>query len=182
MDFPSYEDNDIQISNDQSDFNNNLFGSMQQNNTFNNFNTGFGGLSMGMSMGGLDQFSNDPEEQKRLDARRLEDEERRQRLNEKIKKELEGKQLLRQEAIAYLQKWEEQRVTNINKKIEFNAANEKEYLKNREEEKQGNTNPWDKVIQNIQLKDGDHKGQRDISRMKGVILQRKSDFVQLKMK
>jgi hypothetical protein len=82
----------------------------------------------------------------------------------------------------WTQRWEEQRQNNIMKKKEFNRLNEEEYLKNREAIKEGKTNPWDKVIENIQLKDGDHKGLRDVSRMKAVILQRKADFINMKMK
>ena len=70
----------------------------------------------------------------------------------------------------------------FNKKKEINNTNEVEYLKQRAEKKERNINPWDKVISNIQLKEGEHKGVKDVSRMKHVILQRKTDFVQLKMK
>ena len=124
----------------------------------------------------------DPEETKRMEERKAEEDERRRKLNEKIEKELEDKQNRRKEAMEYLQRWEDQRANNISKKKEFNKTNESEYLKQREEEKAGHINPWDKVIQNIQLKEGEHKGLRDITRMKAVILQRKNDFVNMKMK
>ena len=104
------------------------------------------------------------------------------KLSAKISKELEDKQNLSISAIEYLQRWEDQRANNTQKKQEYNRANEEEYLKQRELEKAGNINPWDKVIQNIQLKEGEHKGLRDVSRMRSVILQRKNDFVNLKMK
>lgn len=124
----------------------------------------------------------DPEEQQRQNARKQEEDERRKKLSDKISQELEDKQTIRKSAMEYLQKWEELRNQNIEKKKAFNNTNEDEYLKQREEEKAGNINPWDKVIQNIQLKEGEHKGVRDISRMKAVILQRKNDFVNMKMK
>jgi hypothetical protein len=124
----------------------------------------------------------DPEEQKRLDARKAEEDERRNKLNDKIRKELEGKQENRRDAAEWLQRWDELRQGNIAKKREFNKANEEEYLKNRELAKEGKTNPWDRVIENIQLKESDHKGQKDITRMKAVILQRKADFINMKMK
>ena len=145
--------------------NNNI---MDTGNTYNNMDWGV--------------TSTDPEEEKRLAARQDEDNERRQKLNEKISKELQDKQDLRKEALEHLQRWEAQRSNNISKKKEFNKGNESEYLKQREGENSGNVNPWDKVIQNIQLKEGEHKGQRDITRMKAVILQRKNDFVNMKMK
>lgn len=184
MDFPEFgnednhnNNNDIQI--DEEPVNNNFGG--------NNWNEprqfGGDGNFMGSTEGNYDWGNSlDPEEQKRVEARRAEEEERRAKLSEKISKELEDKQNLRKKAIEYLQRWEDQRGNNIQKRQEYNRANEEEYLKQRDQEKAGNINPWDKVIQNIQLKEGEHKGLRDVSRMKSVILQRKNDFVNLKMK
>lgn len=181
MDFPDFNNdnnnNDIVINEDfnQNDIQGN-FPDFSPNVVIgegisNNF---MGGMEWGHSL--------DPEEQKRQEDRRAEDDERRRRLNTKIEKELEDKKNKRREALEYLQRWEDQRSNNINKKKEFNKSNEGEYLRQREEEKAGHINPWDKVIQNIQLKEGEHKGVRDITRMKAVILQRKNDFINLKMK
>jgi hypothetical protein len=197
MDFPDFgaQDNDNNFNNNQNDnnndivineehdFNNNPFGGqnnqnfgepMDNNNIMDTGNT-YNNMDWGVT-------SMDPEEEKRLAARQEEDTERRKKLNEKISKELQDKQDLRKEALEHLQRWEAQRSNNISKKKEFNKGNESEYLKQREGENSGKVNPWDKVIQNIQLKEGEHKGQRDITRMKAVILQRKNDFVNMKMK
>ena len=174
--------NDIVI-NDDDDFNNNQFGG-QNNQNFSEPMVNNNIMDTGNTYNNMDWgvTSMDPEEEKRLAARQDEDNERRQKLNEKISKELQDKQDLRKEALEHLQRWEAQRSNNISKKKEFNKGNESEYLKQREGENSGNVNPWDKVIQNIQLKEGEHKGQRDITRMKAVILQRKNDFVNMKMK
>jgi len=174
--------NDIVI-NDDVDFNNNQFGG-QNNQNFSEPMVNNNIMDTGNTYNNMDWgvTSMDPEEEKRLAARQDEDNERRQKLNEKISKELQDKQDLRKEALEHLQRWEAQRSNNISKKKEFNKGNESEYLKQREGENSGNVNPWDKVIQNIQLKEGEHKGQRDITRMKAVILQRKNDFVNMKMK
>ena len=198
MDFPDFgaQDNNNNFNNNQDDNNNdivinddgdfmttNQFGG-QNNQNFSQPMVNNNIMDTGNTYNNMDWgvTSTDPEEEKRLAARQDEDNERRQKLNEKISKELQDKQDLRKEALEHLQRWEAQRSNNISKKKEFNKGNESEYLKQREGENSGNVNPWDKVIQNIQLKEGEHKGQRDITRMKAVILQRKNDFVNMKMK
>ncbi len=177
MDFPDFENNDIQINDE--DTNQNHYGNIYQAPIYQQ-STEYG-IQGGMNS--MDWASPiDPEEQKRLDARKAEEDERRNKLNDRIRKELEGKQENRRDAAEWLQRWDELRQGNIAKKREFNKANEEEYLKNRELAKEGKTNPWDRVIENIQLKESDHKGQKDITRMKAVILQRKADFINMKMK
>lgn len=180
MDF--LEDNDIQI-NDDNNFN------FQQPNSNTqqgiDFNTLYNQapLYTQQASSPMDWSSPlDEDEQKRIEARRKEEEERRGRLNDKIRKEMEDKQKIREKANDWLRNWTEQRDDKISKKRNFNRLNEEEYVKNRKIEKDEKVNPWDKVIENIQLKESEHKGQKDVSRMKAVILQRKSDFVNLKMK
>ena len=48
--------------------------------------------------------------------------------------------------------------------------------------KDGKKNPWEKVVENIEIKESDYKGTKDVSRMRTVILNRKGDFTQMKMK
>lgn len=74
------------------------------------------------------------------------------------------------------------RNNNISKKHEFNVNNETEYLNNRNLMKEGKQNPWEKVVENIEIKESDYKGTKDVSRMRTVILNRKGDFTQMKMK
>lgn len=182
MNFPDF-DNDIQI-NDETITRDDIYkGNFSHNEMFyaQPIDSNFGESRAGLSS--FDWASpTDPEEQKRLDQRAQEERERRDKLTERIKLELEAKQENRKSAIEWIQRWEENRHSNTNKKKDFNKANEEEYLKSREQSKQGNLNPWDKVIEHIQLKESEHKGSRDISRMKSVILQRKMDFINLKMK
>jgi len=37
-------------------------------------------------------------------------------------------------------------------------------------------NPWMKVIENIELKEADYKGTKDIFRMREIIITRKNDY------
>ena len=192
MSFPDLGDNDIQISNDYQNtntnymnMNNDMFGGTDSTNLgggnldggFTGKNNMSGGMNYDMmvNMGSL-------EDQKRDEERRKEEDERRAKMNERMSKEQEDKQSDRLKAHEWLRNWEDQRHHNLAKKKHFNVSNEELFIKNREEAKQGKTNPWDKVIENIQLKESDYKGTKDISRMKSVILQRKSDFINMKMK
>lgn len=55
-------------------------------------------------------------------------------------------------------------------------------MNNRDLIKEGKKNPWEKVVENIEIKESDYKGTKDVSRMRAVILNRKGDFTQMKMK
>lgn len=74
------------------------------------------------------------------------------------------------------------RENNIAKRHDFNKNNEADFLNNRGDTKEGKKNPWEKVVQNIEIKESDYKGTKDVSRMRTVILNRKGDFTQMKMK
>lgn len=193
MDFPDFEDvNDIQINDKDNNTTNNIdhqedkYNFTNTNDNHNEAVPAYNNMSTDVNYNNICQNNEwaspiDPEEEKRIEARRDEEKLRRDRLNEKIKKELEDKQDKRKQAVEWLQRWDERRHNDIEKKKEFNKSNEQEFIKNRTEAKDSNSNPWDKVIENIQLKESDHKGVKDISRMKNVILQRKSDFVNMKI-
>ena len=52
-----------------------------------------------------------------------------------------------------------------------------EFIENRTRIKDGKKNPWERVCENIDLKESDYKGSKDVSRMRNVILVRKSDMM-----
>ena len=117
----------------------------------------------------------DEEEAQRMEARKLEEEERRKKIEEKINYELNQKNQLREEARKFMDEWEAKRTTNIAKRKEQNQINEKEFLNNKNLIKEGKKNPWEIVTDNIALKDSDYKGSNDITRMRSVIIARKND-------
>jgi hypothetical protein len=55
-------------------------------------------------------------------------------------------------------------------------------LSNRNFGKEGKKNPRARVVENIEIRESDYKGTKDVSRMRTVILNRKGDFIQMKMK
>ena len=68
----------------------------------------------------------------------------------------------------------------LNKRQEFNKQNEIEFLENRKAVKEGKKNPWERVVENIEIKESDYKGTKDVSRMRSVILVRKGDMMKMK--
>ena len=72
------------------------------------------------------------------------------------------------------------RSTTLKKRKEFNKQNEVDFLQNRQAVKEGEKNPWERVVENIEIKESDYKGTKDVSRMRSVILVRKGDMMKMK--
>ena len=115
------------------------------------------------------------EEQKRIEARKLEEDERRKKIEEKINLELKLKNELKEKASAFLVDFEQKRLEAKKLKKKQNINDEENAKKEKELIKEGKKNPWEYVVQNIDLKDSDYKGSKDITRMKEVIIERKND-------
>jgi hypothetical protein len=62
----------------------------------------------------------------------------------------------------------------------MNRNNETLFLQNREAVKEGKKNPWERVVENIEIRESDYKGTKDVSRMRSVILTRKGDIMKMK--
>lgn len=67
----------------------------------------------------------------------------------------------------------------LEKRRGFNRQNEEEFLQNRTRIKDGKKNPWERVCENIDIKESEYKGTKDVSRMRNVILVRKSDMMKM---
>lgn len=162
----------------------NLGGSAQvENNQFGfgaSANMGMGGGSTGF--GGGFQEEVDEEEKERREARQKEEAVRREKITNKMNKELEEKQAIRKKAIEWIETTNTLYFKNIATKKDFNKTNETDFLQNRNNNNNQSSNPWDVVTKSIDLKESDYKGSKDVSRMRNVIQIRKADFVNLKMK
>ena len=116
----------------------------------------------------------DDEEQKRILDRKKEAEERRQKINEKIKKEEELRSEIRKKASQYLLEFEEQRQENIAKRRK--ALEEKNSETNTNiGSGENNADSWQKINSNIDLKDSEYKGSKDVQRMREAMMSRKDD-------
>ena len=115
----------------------------------------------------------DEEEQKRISDRQKEADERKQKINEKMKKEEELRNEIRKKASEYMVEFEEKRQENIAKRRKELEAKESE--KNTDSNGGNNADSWGKINSNIDLKDSDYKGSKDVQRMREAMMNRTKD-------
>ena len=132
-------------------------------------------LNMDFIQNNINQPSHkiDEEEQKRILERQKEAEERKQKINEKIKKEEELRNEIRKKASEYLVEFERQRQENIAKRKK--ALEEKNSEINKNKGSGNNSDSWQKINSNIDLKDSEYKGSKDVQRMREAMMNRKND-------
>ena len=153
--------NEIPLNKDTTIENNNNMFDLNSNFNNNNFNN---------------ELSQ--EEIKRQEQREEELKERQKKIREKQELEMKLKNENRKNASEFLNEFFNQRQKRIqnnlelNKQKENNEKNEKELIKKGDP----NVNVWERVCKNIDLKDSDYKGSKDVTRMREVIINRKNDF------
>lgn len=193
-------------NNNHQNFNDNYIPNNNENMNYNNMAWNNNPIAEG-NFSSLDDGL-DEDEKKRIQERRQEEEERRAKIIKKMNDELRIKQEFRDKARDYVENWRmyyfllyfyfkekyylitlviknylfRTRENNIRKRHEFNINNEKDFVNNRDLIKEDKKNPWEKVMENIEIKESDYKGTKDVSRMRTVIVNRKGDFTQMKMK
>ena len=123
------------------------------------------------------QFEFDEEEQNRIAQREAEAAERAKKIREKMEIELRIKNELRQKAIEYMNTFTEARAKKIEDNKKTNEYNERKAIEDKKELAQlgAKANPWEKVCENIAIKESDYKGSKDISRMRECIIKKKND-------
>ena len=107
----------------------------------------------------------DTEEQDRIAKRKKEAEERQAKINKKIQEEQLQRQEIQKKALEYLQEFEATRQENIakrKKELEENST------KNNNQEEKGDS--WTKVYDNVDLKDSEYKGTKDVQRMREAMM------------
>ena len=153
-----------------------LTGQNEENKNQNNMNSNQE-LNMDFMMNNMNNVNQpkiDDEEQKRIADRQKEAEIRKQKINEKIQKEEELRAEIRKKASEYLVEFEQKRQENI-------AKRRKELEeKNSDSNKNiggglNNSDSWQKINSNIDLKDSDYKGSKDVQRMREAMMNRTND-------
>ena len=109
--------------------------------------------------------SNDEEEQKRILAKQEEEEKRKERINKKIQEEEEKRNEIRIKAAEYMVEFNQKRQEEIEKRRKL--LEEKSQNKN-DDNKNGDA--WSNVKNNIDLKDSEYKGSKDVQRMREVMM------------
>ena len=115
----------------------------------------------------------DEEEQKRILDRQKEAEERKAKINKKIQEEEAARMEIRKKAVEYLAEFEEKRKEEIAKKRK--ELEEKGNNQNQGNSSNSNADSWSKISGNIDLKDSEYKGSKDVQRMREAMLNRQSD-------
>jgi len=115
----------------------------------------------------------DEEEQKRILDRQKEAEERKAKINKKIREEEESRMEIRKKAAEYLVEFEMKRKEEIAKKRK--ELEEKELNQNKENNANSTADSWFKVSDNIDLKDSEYKGSKDVQRMREAMMNRQND-------
>jgi hypothetical protein len=69
------------------------------------------------------------------------------------------------------------RKENIENRKKLNLKNENDNKENKKLLKEGKLNVWEAVVDNIDIKESDYKGTKDVNRMKEVIINRKNDNI-----
>ena len=108
---------------------------------------------------------NDEEEQKRILARQEEEEKRKERINKKIQEEEEKRNEIRIKAAEYMVEFNQKRQEEIEKRRKL--LEEKGLNKN---ENNKNEDAWSNVKNNIDLKDSEYKGSKDVQRMRDAMM------------
>ena len=113
---------------------------------------------------GFQNTNMDEEEQKRILEREKEAELRKERINKKIKEEEEKRNEIRIKAAEYMAEFNQKRQEEIEKRKKL--LEEKTENKNNED----NQDTWSNVKNNIDLKDSEYKGSKDVQRMREAML------------
>ena len=158
-DFQPIEDSSNQNTNQQTQ-------SENKNLDMGQMNDMFGYLNNDNQLNSINP-SIDEEEQKRILARQKEAEERKAKINKKILEEEEKRNEIRKKAAEYLVEFEQKRQEEIAKKRKILEENEINGNNNKGES-DGNT--WNKVKDNIDLKDSEYKGSKDVQRMREAMM------------
>ena len=133
-------------------------------------------LNMDFNMGSnINTNSNavDDEEQKRIADRKKEADERKEKINQKIQKEEELRREIRKKAAEYMVEFEQTRQENIQKRRK--ELEEKNSETNKNVGGGSNADSWGRINSNIELKDSEYKGSKDVQRMREAMMNRTND-------
>ena len=149
-------------------------GQNEENQNKTNSNQGLNMDFMMDNMNNVNQPKVDDKEQKRIADRQKEAEQRKQKINEKIQKEEELRSEIRKKAAEYLVEFEQKRQENIAKRRkeleEKNSQNN-----NNAGGVMNNSDSWQKINSNIDMKDSEYKGSKDVQRMREAMMNRTND-------
>ena len=113
---------------------------------------------------GFQNTNIDEEEQKRILEREKEAELRKERINKKIQEEEEKRNEIRIKAAEYIAEFNQKRQEEIEKRRKLLEE------KTENKDNENNQDTWSNVKNNIDLKDSEYKGSKDVQRMREAML------------
>jgi hypothetical protein len=126
-----------------------------------------------------DELFHNEEEAIAAENRRLENEERIKKIRKKQEDEIKMKSDLRSKAFEFIQNFNDQRNRKRGENLKQNRINEGNYLEEKKSLK--SANPWDRVVEHIDIKESNYKGVKDVSRMRETIIGRRNDYREKKL-
>jgi hypothetical protein len=158
--------------NDDFAFGNSNWGGEQANDG----NDGFGEFEDHKMKGEkITEFQEDAEELAIIEAAQRDQQERLRRARDKEDQEMNEKRQKKQKAQEELNEWYRQRDAKIQNRRKNNKEEEWAYLKTREEHKKSK-NPWEKIIDNVEIDSKKYLGTKDVSRMRQAMISRRQDL------
>ncbi|CAD8077492.1 unnamed protein product [Paramecium primaurelia] len=116
-----------------------------------------------------------PEQQVRKDKLKIIEEERLAQIREMDQQERILKQQKKQKGQEYLQQFKSQQVQDIEQRKVLNKQKQEIWFENKKNHSQYK-NSWDQIASNIALKDGEYPGQKDVTKMRQAILNKRNDL------
>jgi hypothetical protein len=116
-----------------------------------------------------------PEEEARIAEIEIEQRARFQKLQDKEANEIAEKREKQDRAREELKDWYEDKERERLAKSKQNKEEEWAFIKSRDEHKKSK-NPWEKIIDNVEINQGKYLGTKDVSRMRQAMLARKADI------
>ena len=117
----------------------------------------------------------DAEELAIIEAAQRDLNERLRKIREKEEEELIEKRALQQKAQQELNSWYERKIASVQSKRKQNKEEEWAFFQTREEHKKSK-NPWEKIIDNVEIDQRKYLGTKDVTRMRQAMLARKQDL------
>lgn len=115
------------------------------------------------------------DEEDRVRQVEIEQQQRFRGLKAKEEEELKLKRERKQKAKSELQDWYEEKEADRGAKSKQNKEEEWAYLKTRDEHRKSK-NPWEKIVDNVEINPNKYIGAKDVTRMRQAMLARKGDL------
>jgi hypothetical protein len=123
----------------------------------------------------VDMIEEDAAELAQIEAAKRDQDERLRKARERADKELIAKRALKQKGQDELNKFYAEKAKDIASKRKQNKEEEWALLKAREEHKKSK-NPWEKIVDNVEIDARKYLGKKDVSRMRQAMIARKQDM------